>query len=306
MQQVYAQLERVRAAEFPVLVLGETGTGKEHLVRLLHDASPRAGGPFVAINCAAIPADLLEAEMFGIGRGVATGVSERRGRFLEADGGTLFLDEIGELPLPLQAKLLRVLERREVQPVGVRPVPFGARIVAATNVDLLARTERGEFRSDLYYRVSGFVVEVPPLRRRREDIGPLIELFLGRFASEAGVWVSGITVRAFELLTGYGWPGNVRELENEVRRLAYVCPDGQPIESTMLSERIRSAAPPEEPEGDLDLAANIARLEARLVILALQRAQGEQKAAAKLLGISRNGLAAKLRRLAIDVRSLPR
>jgi transcriptional regulator with AAA-type ATPase domain len=299
MQRVYAQLERVRAASFPVLVLGETGTGKEHLVRLLHDASPRSAGPFVAVNCAAIPTDLIEAELFGVGRGVATGVQERSGRFVQAQGGTLFLDEIGELPLPLQAKLLRVLERREVSPVGAPPVRIDARIVAATNVDLEGRVAAGGFRRDLYHRIAGFVVEVPALRQRREDIGPLVELFLGRFSAEARVRVRGITVRAFQTLLDYDWPGNVRELENEIRRLAYVCVDDETIESTLLPERLRTPVPSREDESDLGLERRLSALEARLLTEALRQTAGEQKAAARLLGISRNGLAGKLKRLGL-------
>jgi DNA-binding NtrC family response regulator/transcriptional regulator with XRE-family HTH domain len=313
MQAVYLQLEQVSRADFPVLVVGETGVGKEHLVRLLYAGSDRRLGPFVAINCAAIPAELLESEMFGVERGVATGVSERKGRFQEAAGGVLFLDEIADLPLPLQAKLLRALEDRTVQPLGGALEPVDVRIVAATNADLRRRAETGEFRADLYYRIAGYILRVPPLRERREDIGPLVQHFLARSAREAGRWVSGVTLKALELLTRYGWPGNLRELEQEVRRLVYVCPEGEPIDSSLLSAVIRDLAVPEgvagsaaggsAPEsGDLALDLRLEELERSLIWRALRAAGGSQSQAARLLGLSRNGLAKKLRRYGIDPR----
>jgi two-component system response regulator HydG len=311
MQALYLELEQVRRAEFPVLVTGETGVGKEHLVRLLHAGSRRRRGPFVAINCAAIPADLLESEMFGVAKGVATGVSERRGRFLEADGGVLFLDEIADLPLPLQAKLLRALEERAVQPLGGAPEPVDVRIVAATNADLKQRAEAGRFRADLYYRIAGYILRVPPLRDRREDIAPLVQHFLARSAREAGKWVSGVTLKALELLTNYQWPGNLRELEQEIRRLAYVCPDGEPIDSSMVPAAMRAgaedAAGPSPTgvsaaRGAFALGPQVEELEIRLIRRALREAAGSQSEAARLLGLSRNGLAKKLRRYGIDPR----
>ncbi len=305
---LYAQMAPLVQGDLPVLVLGETGVGKECVARILHLSSPRAAKPFVAINCAAIPADLLEAELFGIGKGVATGVVERAGRFQMAEGGTLFLDEIGEMPSPLQAKLLRALQEKEVQPVGGAPLPVDIRVVAATNSDLRRRMEEGAFRRDLYYRVAGYALRVPPLRERREDVPALVETLARAFARETGKSVRGITVRTLRALVDYEWPGNVRELEHEVRRLVYLCPEGQPLESSMLSPQFLApagaAAGPdsradEEPSVGLSLEANVARLERRLIREALARAHGNRSEAARLLGVSRNGLALKMERLGI-------
>ena len=301
MASVYAQMQSLLQGDMPVLILGETGVGKEHLARSLHASSPRRNRPFVALNCAAIPADLLEAEMFGIGKGIATGVVERAGKFQLATGGTLFLDEIGDMPLALQAKLLRALQEKEVQPVGGAPVAVDIRVVSATNSDLQRRMEEGLFRRDLYYRVAGFALMVPPLRERKEDVPALVEDFLGTFSREAGKSVRGITVKTLRTLTEYAWPGNVRELQHEVRRLVYLCPPGEAIESSMLSEHIL-AAPRDadgQPPASLQLDANVDRLERRLIREALARAGGNRSQAARLLGLSRNGLANKMQRLGI-------
>jgi transcriptional regulator with PAS, ATPase and Fis domain len=288
--------------DVPVLFLGETGVGKELLARILHDSSPRRQGPFVAVNCAAIPADLLEAEMFGIGKGVATGVAERRGKFQMAEGGTLLLDEIGDMPLPLQAKLLRALQEKEVQPVGGAPVAVHIRVIAATNSDLPGRMEDGRFRSDLYFRIAGFALRVPPLRERPEDVPALVESFMRAFAREANKSFRGITVKALRALGEYSWPGNVRELEHEVRRLVYVCPEGQAIDSTLIAPHIlegrQEAAPVPGPD-TLELATHVRAVEKRLIQQALARANGNQTQAAKLLGISRNGLAIKMGQLGL-------
>ena len=300
---LYAQMTPLVQGDLPVLVLGETGVGKECVARILHLSSARRAGPFVAINCAAIPADLLESELFGIGKGVATGVAERAGRFQMAEGGTLFLDEIGEMPPPLQTKLLRALQQKEVQPVGGAPTAVDIRVVAATNSDLQRRMEDGTFRRDLYYRVAGYALRVPPLRERREDLPALVEAFVRAFCRETGKRVRGITVRTLRALQEYDWPGNVRELEHEVRRLVSLCPEGQPFESGMLSPHILAppaAAPAEEPSLGLSLEAHVERLERRLIREALERSGGNRSEAARLLGISRNGLALKMERLGIE------
>ena len=301
MASVYAQMQSLLQGDMPVLILGETGVGKEHLARSLHASSARRSRPFVAVNCAAIPSDLLEAEMFGIGKGIATGVAARPGKFQLATGGTLFLDEIGDMPLALQAKLLRALQEKEVQPVGGAPVAVDIRVVSATNSDLQRRIEEGLFRRDLYYRVAGFALVVPPLRERKEDVPALVEDFLGTFSREAGKSVRGITVKALRTLAGYAWPGNVRELQHEVRRLVYLCPPGEAIESSMLSEHIL-AAPRDadaKPPASLQLDANVDQLERRLIREALARAGGNRSQAARLLGLSRNGLANKMQRLGV-------
>ena len=296
MRRVYSLVELARKATFPVLVVGETGAGKEHVVRLLHDTSGRPG-PFVAVNCAAIPAELLEAELFGVARGAATGVQERPGRVQQAEGGTLFLDEIGELPLSLQPKLLRMLDSGEVCPVGGTPHRVSTRFVAATNVDLESRIRVGAFRADLYYRLAGFQIDVPPLRERRDDVSVLLEHFLARFSREAGRKTSGITLKALRALRAYDWPGNVRELQGEVRRLVYVCPEGAPIDWDLLASRVRERQPTSQDAAQLDLAAQVRSLEERLIRAALESSRGHRGEAARMLGISRNWLAIKLRRL---------
>jgi transcriptional regulator with AAA-type ATPase domain len=306
MRLLYGQLAALADSDLPLLVVGETGSGKEPLARTLHRSSPRRRGPFVAVNCAAIPAELLEAEMFGIGHGVATGVEARRGRLEEAAGGTLLLDEVGDMPLPLQAKLLRALQERVVEPLGRPARPLDARVVAATNQDLEARIDDGSLRRDLYYRLAGAVLRVPPLRHRPGDLPALVGHFLTRFTGEAGKRLRGLTVRTLERLQAHRWPGNVRELENEIRRLVQLCPDGGAIDSAMLAEHV--LAPPPEPAEDdpglaatLELAAHTEALERRLIRRALERTGGNQTRAAKLLGLSRNGLANRIRRLGIEV-----
>jgi transcriptional regulator with PAS, ATPase and Fis domain len=303
MRSFHALLRPLVQGDLPVLVLGETGVGKEFLARILHDSSPRRHGPFVAINCAAIPAELLEAEMFGIGKGIATGVVERRGKFQMAEGGTLLLDEIGDMPLELQAKLLRALQEKEIQPVGGAPTPVDIRVIAATNSDLHRRMEEGRFRRDLYFRVAGFTLRVPPLRERREDVPALVESFMRAFARESGRAVRGITVKALRALIQYAWPGNVRELEHEVRRLVYLCPQGEAIDSTMITAHILAPGPgdgPAAPAPDtLDLGENVDVLERRLIADALAKTHGNRTRAAKLLGMSRNGLRIKMERLGL-------
>ncbi len=308
MARLYDEMRPLVQADLPVLITGETGVGKEHLARTLHLSCHRRDRPFVAVHCAAIPTELLEAELFGIARGVATGVEARKGKFAEADGGTLFLDEIGDMPAGLQVKLLRALQDKEVQPLGAAPIAIDVRIVAATNTFLLEQIEQGSFRRDLYYRLAGFVLQVPPLRERIEDLSALIAHFLRRHNAESGKNIRGLTVKALRLMTRHAWPGNVRELEHEVRRLAYVCPDGRAIDSGMLSRHIGQStetAAVDDFELDLDTKSLDQYLEAterRVVSAALNQTAGNQSQAAKLLGVSRNGLSKRLQRLAIDPR----
>ncbi len=299
--KLHEQMRSLLRGGAPVLLLGETGVGKELVAQVLHASSPRAGGPFVAVNCAAIPSELMEAEMFGIAKGVATGVGERPGLFQLAKGGTLFLDEIGEMPLALQAKLLRALQGKEIQPVGGPPVRVDTRVVAATNSDLDRKMEQGLFRRDLYYRVAAFVLRVPPLRERREDIPGLVQAFLHGFAQEVGKPTPAITPAAMRALTAHCWPGNIRELEHEVRRLVYLCPDGQAIDRGMLYEHIldRPGAEASAPPSSLTLEAHVDHLERRLIRTALARTGGRRAAAARLLEISRNGLSKKMERLGL-------
>ena len=313
---LHDQMAIVASYDLPVLLHGETGVGKELIARTLHLSSPRSGGPFVALNCAALPKDLLEAELFGISKGVATGVNARQGRFVEANGGTIFLDEIAEMPLELQAKLLRVLQEREVQPLGSESIPLDLQILSAANVDLQERMENKSFRSDLYYRIAGMHLEISPLRKRVEDIPLLVEHFVRQICSETPKHVRGVTARALDALRAYPWPGNVRQLENEVRKLAILCPDHQPITYDLLPECLKTRPPSfavqESAEAalqpadtasweSLEIAPRVEVLERALIREALRRAEGGQSKAARLLGVSRNGLVKKLKRLDLKV-----
>jgi two-component system response regulator HupR/HoxA len=302
MQRLYAQMAPLLQGDLPVLFVGETGVGKELLAQALHLSSARREGPFVAVNCAAIPADLLEAEMFGIARGVATGVAARPGKFQSADRGTLFLDEVGDMPAALQAKLLRALQGGQIQPVGGTPVTVNVRIVTATNSDLEERLRDGRFRADLYYRIAGFVLRVPSLRERCADLAPLVAGFLADCGLETGKSILGISDSALAALLRYPWPGNVRELQHEVRRLGYLCPDGESVEASMLSDRVWACEETSAPSAEidtLDLRTNVDVLERRLIARALARAEGSRAGAARLLGVSRNGLALKMERLGL-------
>ena len=220
MQEVYSIIDRVAASAVDVLVTGETGTGKELVARAIHTRSRRGGGPFVPVDCGAIPDALLESELFGHERGAFTGADARRMGLVEfADGGTLFLDEVAELPLPLQAKLLRVLQERRIRRVGARQEnPVDVRVVAATSRNIDEMVLRGEFRRDLYYRINVVRIDLPPLRSRGDDIGLLAEFFANRAAAESGRSVAGLSTDVYQVLKNYHWPGNVRELQNAVRR----------------------------------------------------------------------------------------
>lgn len=301
MQVLYNQISRLASGVLPILITGETGVGKEHVAQILHLSSPRREGPFEGVNCAAIPAELLESELFGIERGVATGVSQRAGKMLLASGGVLFLDEIGDMPMPLQAKLLRAIQQREALPVGGRRgIPVDVWLLAATNADPVQLMESGRLRRDLYYRLAGCTLRVPPLRERRDDLPPLIEHVLAQVARETGRASPGVTVKALRALCEAPWPGNVRQLEHEVRRLALLCPDGQPIDSTLLAPEILAPAPVRtiaDFNGDLNLRTHVEALEQALIGAALTRTRGNQSKAAELLGISRDGLRLKLARL---------
>ena len=310
MVALYDKMRQLAMSDIPVLIRGETGVGKELIARALHDSSQRRGGPFVAVNCAAIPAELLEAEMFGVERGVATGVDARVGKFCRAEQGTIFLDEIGEMAPALQAKLLRVLQEKEIQPVGGAPQAIDVRIIAATNVDLSRHMTEGKLRNDLYFRLAGWLLEVPALRERSEDIAGLVEHFVRRFASESGIRIRGLTLAALRVLTAYDWPGNVRELEHEIRQVVYMSSSGDVIDAERLSLSRRPSVASRDPvEGlvagleSLALEPAIQAIEERLIRAALERAGGVKVEAARLLGLSRNGLDKKMKRLGID--SLP-
>ncbi len=306
MRALYRQMAQLTRGGLPVLITGETGVGKEHIARILHASSPCRQGPFQAINCAAVPPGLLEAELFGVERGAATGVTERPGQFQLAKGGFLFLDEIGELPPELQAKLLRVLQLMEVHPVGARrPVRVDVRIVAATNSRPEELLASNRLRRDLYYRIAGCTFHVPPLRERREDIPPLVEHFVRHHANECGNGILGVSVRALRTMVEAEWPGNVRELENEVRRLVYLCPAGMAIEAGMLDSRPFAVVPPMVGEpavavaNDLRIQPRVDDIERALITTALRRTDGNRSRAADLLGVTRDGLRMKMVRLGL-------
>jgi DNA-binding NtrC family response regulator len=299
-------IERIRDASVDVLITGESGTGKELVARAIHYSSPRAAAPFVALNCAALPENLVESELFGIERGVATGVDRRPGKFEEADRGTLFLDEIGDLSAAAQAKILRVLQERVVERVGGRkPIPVDVRVVAATNKRLESEVERGAFRADLFYRLNVVRIETPPLREIPSDVAMLASHFLARSCRELGRPAKTLGAEALRRIEAHAWPGNVRELENEMKRLAVLAP-GRVVEAADLSEGVgagtrgaRPAAPlrDEAPAAPaLQLPEAIEALERRMLESALAATGGNQLRAARALGISRQGLIQKLKR----------
>ena len=291
-----------RAAEFKttVLLTGESGTGKEVLARAIHAQSARRGQAFVAVNCGAIPEALLESELFGHAKGAFTGADRaRRGLFSEADGGTLFLDEIGELPLPLQVKLLRVLQEEEVRPVGEsKPRTVDVRVLAATARELSREVAEGRFREDLLYRLDVVRVTVPPLRERREDVPLLVDHFLAQLRTSLGKPVRGVADDALAKLVAYPWPGNVRELENVIER-AMILTDGDRITLRELPDTVTgrpaAAGAPTPSSGDLSLGAARRRFEAEWIRDALTAARGNRTHAARLLGISHRALLYKLK-----------
>jgi DNA-binding NtrC family response regulator len=309
MAGLLAQLRALARSDLSVLLTGETGTGKELFARLIHDSSPRAAGPFIAINCAAIPAELLEYELFGIGGRVATGVDAREGFFVQAHGGTLFLDEIGDLPERLQPKLLRALQEREVLAVGgAVPRKVDVRAVAASNRDLERLVKEGLFRADLFYRLRGIELRLPPLRERREDLPALLLAFAARAAAKYGKRIHGVSRRALSALTSHAWPGNVRELETLIERAVLLCPDGGTLQREHLgivaadqAERIPAEPPVASPvPGAGTLQAQVDAVEREAILRALASAEGNKSKAARMLGITRNGLALKMDRLRIN------
>ncbi|MGE5048388.1 MAG: sigma-54 interaction domain-containing protein [Deltaproteobacteria bacterium] len=286
MRSLLVRAAALARASAPVVLQGETGTGKEVLARVLHATSPRSGKPFVAVNCAALPGDLLESELFGHSRGAFTGaVSDKAGLFEEAEGGTLLLDEVAELPLPLQAKLLRVLQDGEVRRVGSnRPHRADVRVFAATHRELRGQVERGAFREDLFYRLNVFALTLPPLRERKEDILPIALQLLELEKSKA----RGFSRDAERALLAYGWPGNIRELSNAVRHGAALAQSAEVRADDLPDEvrRPRSARPSMRP---------LAEVEREHVLAVLDSCGGNQAEAARVLGLARNTLWRRLR-----------
>lgn len=302
-QRIRSLIQRVAVTDATCLILGESGTGKELAAREVHTHSHRSDKPFIPVNCGAIPADLLESEMFGHERGSFTGaVGTRAGMFQLANGGTIFLDEISEMNPVLQVKLLRVLQDREIRPVGAdRSSLVDVRVIAATNKDLSMQVERGLFREDLYYRLEVIPINLPPLRERRSDIPLLVRHFLDRHNKKRPDVEVTITEEAMVHLWEYDWPGNVRELENLLERLVILSEDGV-IRVENLPASVRSfisekkIPKPVMSEEGLDLTNAVEEFENRLIDEALRRTKGNKQAAARLLGLKRTTLVAKLRR----------
>jgi two-component system nitrogen regulation response regulator GlnG len=319
--EIFKTIGKVAPRNVPVLITGESGTGKELVARALHSASPRAEGPFIAVNAAAIPRELLESELFGHERGAFTGaVSARAGRFREASGGTLFLDEIGDMPVELQAKLLRVLQSGEVMPVGGRdPEHVDIRIVAATHRDLDERVRAGEFREDLLYRLRVVPMSIPPLRERPEDIRTLSLHFAERYAKELGEGPVTLPPATLERLEAYDWPGNVRELENAIKRALVLSTDdilapsefdfltqtSEPLKAQITLEELVA----QEVHSVLEASSETTdvyhriqqRIERPLLEVVLEHTQGNQIRAAAILGINRNTLRKKITELDIEL-----
>jgi len=306
MKEVLRVVHKVAPAPTTVLIEGESGTGKELIARALHDLSPRAERPFVAVNCGAIPAPLIESELFGHTKGAFTDArTAKRGLFEEADGGTLLLDEIGELPPPVQPALLRVLQQGEVRRVGdARSTRVDVRVLASTNRDLASQVQAGRFREDLYYRLNVVQVRLPPLRERQEEIGQLAERLIARHAERIGVASRRLSPRALELLQRYRWPGNVRELENALER-ALVLSEDDEIGPDALPDAVQRTLVPEPVPGSLDpddLSVKRAQrvLEADLIRRALERTQGNRTRAAELLELSPRALLYKIREYGLE------
>ncbi|MEM5788861.1 MAG: sigma-54 dependent transcriptional regulator, partial [Syntrophobacteraceae bacterium] len=304
MRRLLEMIALVAPAETTVLITGESGTGKGLVARAIHANSPRREKPLIEVNCAAIPESLIESELFGHEKGAFTGADkQRKGRFSMADGGTIFLDEIGELPLSMQAKLLRVIQEGEIQRVGSdMPIPVNARIVAATNRNVEKMISDGVFREDLYYRLNVFALQVPPLRDRIEDIPALAQSFLKRFSEKNRKPLKGITPQAIDLLLRHEWPGNVRELENAMER-AVILLQGEfvsPVELPLALQRPADLAgadplciPMAETKGK---DASLADMEKELIHQKLQEAGGNKSEAARRLGITRRTLKLKLKK----------
>jgi two-component system, NtrC family, nitrogen regulation response regulator NtrX len=304
MKKVMAQIDRVAPTETRVCILGETGTGKELVARALHEKSPRKLGPFVAINCAAVPAELIESELFGHEKGSFTGATARHvGKFEQADHGTLFLDEIGDMPLTMQAKLLRVLEESEIERIGTsKPTPVDVRVIVATHRNLEAQVHDGKFRQDLFHRIFVFPIALPPLRERREDVPALVAHFCAQVCAQNGWKPMTFTSEAVDALTQYSWPGNVRELRNMVERIMLLASSSEVDAATVESVLTPSTLQAKTSVGSGPLANRVETFEREVILAELRRANYHITNAAKSLGLERSHLYKKAEQLGIDIR----
>ena len=306
MKQLMAQIERVAASETRVCILGETGTGKELIARTLHERSPRASGPFVTLNCAAVPAELIESELFGHEKGSFTGAAGRHvGKFEQAERGTIFLDEIGDMPLTMQAKLLRVLEEGEVERIGSgHPTPVNVRVVVATHRNLEGLVKQGKFRQDLFHRIYVFPVLLPPLRERKEDIPALVLHFAEQVCAQNNWKPVPFSPEAIRHLQSLSYAGNVRELRNVVERLILLATNGE-----VTTETVQVGMPPKadlgsSPAGSGTLTQRVQRFEREVILLELNRSKHHITKAAKVLGLERSHLYKKAEQLGIDLQAL--
>jgi DNA-binding NtrC family response regulator len=299
MREVVRTVERIAPSDVTVLITGESGTGKEVIADLVHAFSPRSKGRIIKINCAALPRELIESELFGSVKGAFTGAySDREGYFRQAEGGTLFLDEISEMPIDTQSKLLRVLQDQEVRPVGGKTAyKTNCRIVAATNRHPEDAIKNGKLREDLFYRISAISVHLPPLRERREDVMPLANAFLKRFASQANRGIKGFTPSAVERLTVFDWPGNVRQLQNEVQRAVLLC-EGDEVDASDLSVTKPRLSSEESPDTNFTLLEGVER---NAIVQMLKETGGNKLETAKRLGIGRQTLYNKIKAYGIEV-----
>ncbi|MDH5477890.1 MAG: sigma-54 dependent transcriptional regulator [Nitrospinota bacterium] len=303
MQEVFDLTSRAARVRSNALILGETGVGKELVAKAIHYNSPRNGGPFVGVNCSALAESLLEAELFGIEKNVATGVDARMGKFEAANGGSIFLDEIGDMSSSIQAKVLRVIQEREVERVGSHtPRKVDIRIIAATNRDLDAAVAQETFRKDLFYRLNVLVIPIPPLRQRKQDIPALCGHFLVRFCAENGLAKKKISPEVMKILSSHSWPGNVRELENTMERAVVLC-DTDTIEPVHLPDNIgvssQVAGERTEDNDGQGLDGRVNEFEKSLILEALEKCGGRQNKAAQMLGVSERSMWYKIKKLGI-------
>jgi two-component system response regulator HupR/HoxA len=303
MEGILLLLRRVTGTETTVLIQGETGAGKELIARFIHRESPRKDRMFIAVNCGAIPRDLVESEFFGHAKGAFTGaIQEKRGYFEMANGGTIFLDEIGEAPPELQVKLLRVIQEGEIMPIGLRQArKVDVRIIASTNRDLRAEVDAGRFRQDLYFRINVFSVTIPPLRERTKDILPLAGFFLQELAAKLNRKVSGFAEETQKLLLAYSWPGNVRELQNEVERLVLLAEPENKIAPELLSDHIRQKGRSSR-RSSANLKLAVMDLEDEMIRETLSRFRHNKSRTARALGISRQSLIDKIKRVKVPTK----
>lgn len=306
-RRIFELIDKVAQTDSTIMIYGESGTGKELVAREIHSRSLRSNGPFVSINCGALPETLLESELFGHVRGSFTGaVRDKEGLFAVAKGGTFFLDEVGETSPAIQVKLLRVLQEREIIPVGgVKPIKVDVRLIAATNADLERQVESGKFRADLFYRLNVIPIRIPPLRERRDDIPLLVGHFLKTYCEAQGKPLKQVTKQAFDYLLRYDWPGNVRELENVIER-AVILQEGDQIGPEDLPERVRGGL--SEHRDDLVTASNLTleELERRYILKVLDQTGWQKKKAAQILGINASTLYRKLQRYGYETDSAER